>query len=58
MRFLTPLPEQIEFHQIPKINDARSQWRLGMRKVEEVFAEHIASMHLDFEEKAKKFEEI
>ena len=29
-----------------------------MRKVEEAFAEHIASMHLDFEEKAKKFEEI
>lgn len=29
-----------------------------MRKVEEAFAEHISSMHLDFEEKAKKFEDI
>ena len=24
MNFLTPLPEKLEFHQIPKINDARS----------------------------------
>ena len=29
-----------------------------MRKVEEVFAEHITNMHLDFEDKAKQFEEI
>jgi hypothetical protein len=31
---------------------------LGIRKVEDAFAEHITNMHLDFEEKAKKFEEI
>jgi hypothetical protein len=43
---------------IPKINDARSVWRLGMRKLEETFAEHIANMHLDFEEKAMKYEHI
>jgi len=29
-----------------------------MRKLEETFAEHIANMHLDFEEKAQKFEYI
>lgn len=50
--FLVPLPEKIEFHMIPKINDARGVWRIGMRKLEETFAEHIANMHLDFEEKA------
>ena len=50
--FLVPLPEKVEFHMIPKINDARSVWRIGMRKLEETFAEHIANMHLDFEEKA------
>ena len=50
--FLVPLPEKIEFHMIPKINEARSVWRIGMRKLEETFAEHIANMHLDFEEKA------
>jgi hypothetical protein len=56
MSFLTPLPEKIEFNTIPKINDARSVWRVGMRKLEETFAEHIANMHLDFEAKAVKFE--
>ena len=29
-----------------------------MRKLEETFAEHIANMHLDFDEKAKEFEKI
>jgi len=52
LNFLVPLPEVIEFYKIPKINDARSVWRLGMRKLEETFAEHIANMHLDFEDKA------
>ena len=56
--FLVPLPEKIEFHMIPKINDARSVWRIGMRKLEETFAEHIANMHLDFEDKAQKYEHI
>jgi len=49
------LPEVIEFYKIPKINDARSVWRLGMRKLEETFAEHIANMHLDFEDKANQY---
>jgi hypothetical protein len=56
MSFLTPLPEKIVFHDIPKINDARSVWRVGMRKLEETFAEHIANMHLDFEAKAIRYE--
>jgi hypothetical protein len=58
LSFLVPLPEKIEFHMIPKINDARGVWRIGMRKLEETFAEHIANMHLDFEEKANKYEFI
>jgi hypothetical protein len=29
-----------------------------MRKIEECFAEHIANMNLDFEEKAAKYEDI
>jgi hypothetical protein len=58
LNFLVPLPEKIDYYGIPKINDARHQWRLGMRKVEEVFADHINAMHLDFEEKAVKYEYI
>lgn len=50
--FLVPFPEKIELTAIPKINEARSVWRIGMRKLEETFAEHIANMHLDFEDKA------
>ena len=52
LSFPVPLPEKIEFHMIPKINEARGVWRIGMRKLEETFAEHIANMHLDFEDKA------
>ena len=29
-----------------------------MRKLEETFAEHIANMHLDFENKAIEYEKI
>jgi len=48
-------PEDVKFDHIPRISDSRSVWRLGMRKLEETFAEHIANMHLDFEKKADKF---
>lgn len=58
LEFLTPLPEKISFNKIPRINDAKSVWRLGMRKIEECFAEHIANMHLDFEDKAREYETI
>jgi hypothetical protein len=54
----TELPENVTFETIPKINDSRSVWRLGMRKIEETFAEHIANMHLDFEDKALQYEKI
>lgn len=52
------MPEKIEFTDIPKIIESRRVWRIGMRKLEETFAEHIANMHLDFDEKAKEFEKI
>jgi hypothetical protein len=29
-----------------------------MRKIEETFAEHIANMHIDFEDKCKEYESI
>ena len=48
---MVKLPEEVKFNDIPKINDAKSVWRLGMRKIEETFAEHIANMHIDFEDK-------
>lgn len=51
-------PEEVKFDHIPRISDSRSVWRLGMRKLEETFAEHIANMHLDFEKKADKFQDI
>lgn len=56
--FEQEMPEKIEFTDIPKIIDSRRVWRIGMRKLEETFAEHIANMHLDFDEKAKEFEKI
>ena len=58
LEFLQPLPEKIEFFQIPRIMDCRNLWRQGMRKVEEVFMDHINAMHMDFETKARQFEEV
>ena len=59
--FLDPylhLPEKVDISSVPQINKSRSVWRLGMRKLEEIFAEHIANMHLDFEEKANEYEKL
>lgn len=58
MDFLVKLPNIISFTDIPSVNECRSVWRLGMRKIEECFAEHIANLHMDFEDKAKEFEKI
>lgn len=55
---MVKLPEEVKFNDIPKINDAKSVWRLGMRKIEEVFAEHIANMHIDFEDKVVTYANI
>ena len=53
--YLEAIPEKVKFEDIPKMNDAKSVWSLGMRKLEEIFAEHIANMHLDFEDKLTKY---
>jgi hypothetical protein len=58
LEFLVKLPNIISFTDIPSVNECRSVWRLGMRKIEECFAEHIANLHMDFEDKAKEFENI
>lgn len=55
---MVKLPEEVKFNDIPKINDAKSVWRLGMRKIEETFAEHIANMHIDFEDKVVTYANI
>jgi hypothetical protein len=33
--------------------ETRKCWRAGMRKLEEVFAEHVANMHGEFETRLK-----
>lgn len=52
---LQPLPEKIDYSKVPKIQDTRSIWRIGMRKLEEVFAEHVANLHLDFDDRLNQF---
>lgn len=56
--FLVPMPEKVCFEDIPQINDAKKVWKLGMRKIEETFAEHVANMHMDFEDKARTYAHI
>lgn len=56
--YLEAIPEKIVFDDIPKINDCKGVWKQGMRKLEEIFAEHIANMHLDFEDKFNKYVKV
>jgi len=56
--FREVVPASISFEDIPKIRDSKKDWSLGMRKIEEQFAEHLALMHLDFEQKADKYEKV
>lgn len=56
--YLEAIPEKVVFADVPKMNAAKGVWSLGMRKLEEIFAEHIANMHLDFEDKLIKYEQI
>jgi hypothetical protein len=35
-----------------------SEWRKGMRAVEDAFADHVEKMHKLFDDKARKYEEI
>ena len=43
---------------VPQINSSRTIWRKGIRKLEENFSELIANMHMDFEDKAREYEDI
>ena len=62
MEFMKPyldvVPESISLAKIPRINEMRTEWRVGMRKVEEAFSDHVANMHLEFEKKAKEYDKV
>lgn len=53
-QILRPVPSEIEWNLIPDFDEVtRKAWRAGMRKLEEVFAEHCANMHNEFEFRLK-----
>ena len=62
MEFMKPyldlVPEKITMDKVPRIMEMRTEWRVGMRVVEEAFSSHVGNMHLDFEKKAKEYEKI
>ena len=58
LEIMEPIPEKVEWATVPKVNEARVVWRAGMRKLEEVFAEHIANMHLDFDDRANQYQAV
>ena len=62
MEFMKPyldlVPEKITLAKIPRINEMRVEWRIGMKVVEDAFSNHIGNMHLDFEKKAKEYESV
>ena len=55
---MKPMPEKVDWATVPRVNEARTVWRAGMRKLEEVFAEHIANMHLDFDDRADQYQKV
>ena len=56
--FLEVVPEKVNFDDIPTIKESRKSWSVGMRKIEDMFSEHLSNMHLEFEEKANKYEAV
>ena len=56
--YLDVVPEKITMDKVPRIMEMRTEWRVGMRVVEEAFSSHVGNMHLDFEKKAKEYEKI
>ena len=58
LEFLVPLPEKIDIEGMTRVTASRQTWREGMAKVEESFAEHMMSMHKDFEEKCVAWEGV
>ena len=56
--YLDLVPEKITMDKVPRIMEMRTEWRVGMRVVEEAFSSHVGNMHLDFEKKAKEYEKI
>jgi hypothetical protein len=49
LEFLKPLPDKVELRHIPNVNETRNIWRLGIRKVEETFADLISQVNMDFD---------
>ena len=58
LELLEPLPEQVIMGALPRITEMMSEWRKGMRAVEDAFADHVEAMHQKFDEKSKMFEKI
>ena len=55
LEFIQPLPEKIDFLTIPKINETRPIWKKGIKQLEKAFAEHIAIMNTEFNDRAEKW---
>ena len=56
--YLDAIPNKVTIDKIPRIMEMRTDWRVGMRVVEEAFSSHVGNMHLEFEKKAKEYEKI
>ena len=56
--FLVPLPNPLTFEDIPRIDESRKVWDLGMKQLQKIFFEHLANVDQDFYAKADKYREI
>jgi hypothetical protein len=56
--FLVPLPVDIKIERISQITEVKQFWRAGLRKIEEMFTDHIAKMNDMFEDKTMEYERI
>ena len=56
--FIDVVPEKVKIDDLPTIKESRKSWSVGMRKIEDMFSEHLSNMHLEFEEKADKYEKV
>jgi hypothetical protein len=52
------LPERVNVEDISRMKDVKDFWRSGIRKIEEMFAEHCSKMTVEIESKAGEYEQV
>ena len=52
------LPYHVEIMNIPRLSEIKSIWHTGLKRLEEVFQDHIQKMTIEFDIKTSEYSEV